>query len=124
MRPLITLIASGVFDMSRLEYFTRPLVAFDVEDQDHRAFFHEYLIRKTWGRCPVRFICPDEHGPEGLVGIVMRQLVAYYARQEFGDEPKTDGLTAPVHKPRKPKGVAIDLKVLANKVVDKEPVNL
>jgi len=40
--------------MSRLEYYQRPLVAFDVEDADHRAYFHEYLIRKTWGRCPVR----------------------------------------------------------------------
>lgn len=106
--------------MSRLEYYQRPLVAFDVQDKDHRAFFHEFMLTKTWGRCPVRFICPDEHGPEGLVGIVMRQLVAYYARQEFGDEPKTEGLAVPTHKPRRPKSIEIDLKVLAKSVVDKE----
>lgn len=106
--------------MSRLEYYTRPLVAFDVTDQDHRAYFHEFLITKTWGRCPVRFICPDEYGPEGLVGIVMRQLVDYYARQEFGDEPKTEGLTVPVHRPRRPKSVELDLKLLAKSVVDLE----
>ena len=106
--------------MSRLEYYQRPLVAFDVEDADHRAYFHEYLIRRTWGRCPVRFICPDEHGPEGLVGIVQRQLVEYYARQEFGNTPQTEGLTVPIHKPRRPKSIEIDLKVLAKSVVDKE----
>jgi len=50
----------------------------------------------------------------------MRQLVAYYARQEFGDEPKTEGLKVPTHKPRRPKSIEIDLKVLAKSVVDKE----
>jgi len=101
--------------MSRLEYYQRPLVAFDPEDEDHRAWFHEFLIRKTWGRCPVRFICPDEHGPEGLVGVVMRQLIDYYTRQEFGDTPKTEGIVLKTHVPRKPKCVEMDLKLLAHK---------
>lgn len=100
--------------MSRLEYYQRPLVAFDPDDADHRAYFHEFLITRTWGHCPVRFICPDEHGPEGLVGIVMRQLINYYTRQEFGDTPKTSHLSIPVHKPRKPKSLDIDLKLLAS----------
>lgn len=106
--------------MSRLEYYQRPLVAFDVEDADHRAYFHEYLIRRTWGRCPVRFICPDEHGPEGLVGIVTRQLVDYYTRKEFGDTPKTEGLAIPIHKPRRPKSVEVDLKILAKQTLQSE----
>lgn len=106
--------------MSRLEYYQRPLVAFDVEDKDHRAYFHEFLITRTWGRCPVRFICPDEHGPEGLVGIVQRQLVDYYTKKEFGTTPKTAGLVAPTHKPRRPKQVELDLKILAKSVVDIE----
>lgn len=97
--------------MSRLEYYQRPLVAFDAEDADHRAYFHEYLIRKTWGRCPVRFICPDEHGPEGLVGIVQRQLVDYYLKQEFGLTPKTKGIPIPTHKIKKPRSLEIDQKL-------------
>ena len=99
--------------MSRLEYYQRPLVAFDPEDADHRAYFHEFLITRTWGRCPVRFICPDEHGPEGLVGIVMRQLINYYTRQEFGNTPKTKGIKVPYHKVRNPKSLEMDLKVMA-----------
>ena len=51
---------------------------------------------------------------------MMRQLVAYYTREEFGDQPKTDGLAVPVHKPRRPKSIEIDLKILAKSAVDKE----
>lgn len=104
--------------MSRLEYYQRPLVAFDPEDADHRAYFHEFLLLRTWGKCPIRFICPDEHGPEGLVGIVTRQLVDYYTKREFGTEPKTEHIVPPAHRPRRPKSLEIDLKVLAKSVVD------
>ena len=72
--------------MSRLEYYNRPLVAFDPANKDHRAYFHQFLLTKAWGRCPVRFICPDEHGPGGVVDVIQRQLIEYYSRKEFGNE--------------------------------------
>ena len=69
--------------MSRLEYYQRPLVAFDAANSEHRQYFYDFLTRSAWGRCPVRFICPDEHGPEGLPGIASRQLLRYYMMKEF-----------------------------------------
>jgi hypothetical protein len=68
--------------MSKLEYYSRPLVAFDPANKEHRRFFHEFLETSTWGRCPVRFICPDESGSD-LVKMMQRQLIEYYIGSEF-----------------------------------------
>jgi hypothetical protein len=35
----------------------------------------------TWGRCPYRFIVPDDHG--NLLTIIQRRLVEYYVQREF-----------------------------------------
>lgn len=67
--------------MSRLAYFGRPFVAFDAADKEHRKWFAEFQKNGTWGRCPVRFICPDQHGD--LVTLIQRKLIAYYVDQEF-----------------------------------------
>ena len=67
--------------MSKLSYFGRPFVAFDSKDQQHRHWFAEFQRTGTWGRCPVRFICPDEHGD--LITLIQRRLIAYYIDQEF-----------------------------------------
>jgi len=67
--------------MSRLAYFGRPFVAFDATDKEHREWFAEFQKNGTWGRCPVRFICPDQHGD--LVTLIQRKLIAYYVDQEF-----------------------------------------
>ena len=92
--------------MSRLEYYQRPLVAFDPTNEIHRQYFYDFLTRSAWGRCPVRFICPDEHGPEGLVGVVSKQLLNFYMKSEFGSV---------VEKPQ-------DLAKLAQTVVDNDAV--
>ena len=67
--------------MSRLAYFGRPFVAFDATNKEHRAWFAEFQKLGTWGRCPVRFICPEEHGD--LVTLIQRKLIAYYVDREF-----------------------------------------
>lgn len=103
--------------MSRLEYYNRPLVAFDPSNKEHRAYFHQFLITRAWGRCPVRFICPDEHGPEGLVGIITRQLLDWYSRKEFGDTPKVDKTKATRGK-RVPLSVRLEMRLLDEKSVD------
>lgn len=68
--------------MSRLEYFGRPLVAFDAANKDHRRWFHEFQTGKTWGKCPVRFIVPDENGD--LITLCQQRLIDYYVSREFG----------------------------------------
>lgn len=68
--------------MSRLAFFGRPFVAFEPDNRQHRQWFAEFQKFGTWGRCPVRFICPDEHGD--LVTLIQRKLIAYYVDQEFG----------------------------------------
>ena len=69
--------------MSRLEYFNRPLVAFDPHNKDHRRYYAEFLEYRGWGSCPVRFICPEDHGGD-LPVMIERLLVLHYIDREFG----------------------------------------
>jgi len=68
--------------MSRLEYLARPLVAFDPANKDHRRWYWEFLAYKGWGKCPVRFICTEEHG-DNLPSMIQRMVVDYYVNKEF-----------------------------------------
>ncbi len=68
--------------MSRLEYYHRPLVAFDPTNKDHRRWFAMFQQHRTWGHCPVRFICPEDSGMD-VPGVIMRQLMDYYIGKEF-----------------------------------------
>lgn len=67
--------------MSQLELHGRPWTVFDPADQQHRAWYHDFVKSGAWGRCPVRFVIPDDHG--NLVTMIQRKLVEYYVRQEF-----------------------------------------
>ena len=67
--------------MSRLEYYSRPLVAFDPHNKDHRRYFAEFQTNHTWGGCPVRFIVPEDNGD--LVTLMQRSLIQYYIEREF-----------------------------------------
>ena len=71
--------------MSRLEYYSRPWVAFDAENKEHRRFYAEFLKFNTWGRCPVRFIVTEEHGMD-LPTMIRNKLCEFYVRQEFRAE--------------------------------------
>lgn len=71
--------------MSRLEFYSRPLVAFDPSNKEHRRYFAEYLIYGGWGRCPVRFIVPDDVGMD-LPTMIKNQLVEYYTAREFKEK--------------------------------------
>jgi hypothetical protein len=73
--------------MSKLEFYARPLVAFDPSNKEHRRFYHEFLRSRTWGRCPVRFICPNQTGAD-LVKMMQTQLVDWYVIQEFKKEKR------------------------------------
>lgn len=69
--------------MSRLEFFSRPLVAFDPYNKDHRRYYAEFLEYGGWGRCPVRFIVPEDHGFD-LPTMIQKALITYYVDREFG----------------------------------------
>ena len=68
--------------MSRLAYIGRPWTAFDTANKQHRKWFAEFQRSGTWGRCPVRFIVPDDHG--NLINIIQTKLIDYYVDKEFG----------------------------------------
>jgi hypothetical protein len=68
--------------MSRLEYLARPLVAFDPTNKDHRRWYWEFVAYRGWGKCPVRFICAEEHG-DNLPSMIQRMVVDYYINKEF-----------------------------------------
>lgn len=69
--------------MSKLEFYSRPLVAFDPYDKDHRRYYAEFLEYGGWGMCPVRFICPEDVGMD-LPSMIKNSLVHYYIDREFG----------------------------------------
>lgn len=68
--------------MSRLEFLARPLVAFDPYNKDHRRHYAQFVEYGGWGKCPVRFIVPEDHGSD-LIGMIQRSLNAYYIEREF-----------------------------------------
>jgi hypothetical protein len=68
--------------MSILEYYSRPLVAFDPHNKDHRRYYAEFQTNHTWGGCPVRFIVPEDNGGD-LVSMIKNSLIHYYIDREF-----------------------------------------
>ena len=82
--------------MSKLEYYARPLVAFDPANKDHRRWYYMFQEHKSWGHCPVRFICPNDVGYD-LTIIIRDQLIQYYVKKEF-DKEKGKMVTQKVRK--------------------------
>ena len=68
--------------MSRLEFYARPLVAFDPKNKEHRRWYYDFVKFKGWGRCPVRFICPNDIGYD-LTIMIRNELIDYYVNREF-----------------------------------------
>ncbi len=67
--------------MSRLQYFGRPLVPFDVQNRTHREWFAVFQRTGTWGTCPVRFIITEDAGD--LLTLIRRKLIDFYVAREF-----------------------------------------
>jgi hypothetical protein len=83
--------------MSRLAFIGRPWVAFEATDPQHRAWFAEFRKLGTWGRCPVRFIIPADHGD--LITMIQRRLIDYYVGQEFDRSVRVPTVAALQHSP-------------------------
>jgi len=73
--------------MSVLELSGRPFVVFDPNNQDHRRFYFDFVETGMWGRCPYRFVVPDDHG--NLITMIQRSLVNHYVQAEFKNVAKT-----------------------------------
>jgi hypothetical protein len=71
--------------MSKLEYYSRPWVAFDAENKEHRRYYAEFVKFNTWGRCPVRFLVTDEYGMD-LPTMIRNKLCEFYVAQEFRND--------------------------------------
>jgi hypothetical protein len=72
--------------MSKLELFGRPYIVFDPSDKHHRKFFYQFQETGTWGRCPYRFLVPDDQGD--LVTMIQRSLIHFYVDREFGKKSR------------------------------------
>lgn len=68
--------------MSRLEFYSRPLIEFDANKPEHRALYYDFLQRGTWGHCPYRFIVPDVLD-SNLVSMIQQKMLSYYVQREF-----------------------------------------
>lgn len=67
--------------MSLLQFKSRPWTVFDPANKDHRRWYYQFTQHGSWGRCPYRFIVPDDHGD--LITMCQRALVKYYVEHEF-----------------------------------------
>jgi hypothetical protein len=72
--------------MSILELSGRPFTVFDPTNRDHRKFYHQFVKTGTWGKCPYRFVVPDDHGD--LITMIQRTLVKFYVEHEFRQRGK------------------------------------
>ena len=68
--------------MSLLSLNLRPLTVFDASDNSHREYYAEFVRRRTWGYCPVRFVI-EGNAQTDLVTHIERCLVDYYTMKEF-----------------------------------------
>jgi len=68
--------------MSKLEYYARPLVAFDAANKEHRRFYYNFVETRSWGHCPVRFIVPEATGMD-LIRMIQTELIKFYIEREF-----------------------------------------
>ena len=72
--------------MSILHFKSRPWTVFDPANKQHRRWYYEFVKHKTWGKCPVRFIVPEDHGD--LITMCQRALVRWYVDNEFRNVAK------------------------------------
>jgi len=68
--------------MSRLQLHGRPYVVFSAKNKEHRRWFADFNRTGACGRCPVRFVIPDDHGD--LITMIQRELIRFYVEKEFG----------------------------------------
>ena len=69
--------------MGILDHSLRPLVLFDPANKEHRQHYNNFLVRGTWGKCPIRFAVKGDAQNNNLAYAMQRMLVEYYMEREF-----------------------------------------
>ena len=72
---------------------------FDPENKEHRRHYNNFVRTASWGACPVRFVCPEDHGD--LVTMIQRSLIKFYTEKEF----KLAKIPAPLVRQKRKKTV-------------------
>lgn len=67
--------------MSLLYLRGRPIVAFNETNPLHREYYHEFMKRRSWGQCPVRFMVEGLN--TSLVHHISERILNYYVKEEF-----------------------------------------
>lgn len=66
--------------MSLITLSTRPLTRFDPTSKTHRQYYAQFLIKRNWGNCPVRFYLEPGYGD--IVSMIENKLSWYYLSRE------------------------------------------
>jgi hypothetical protein len=85
--------------MSRLSLYGRPFTVFNPGDRSHRQHYFNFVKTGTWGRCPVRFVVPEDYGD--LVTMIQRSLINYYVEREFVKQSKPKKSIRNIKVPKK-----------------------
>lgn len=67
--------------MSILYLRARPIVAFDATNPQHRAWYFEFVEKRSWGHCPVRFMVESLN--TDLLSHINTEMMEWYIGQEF-----------------------------------------
>lgn len=59
----------------------RPSVIFDVNNDQHRRWYAEFLMTSSWGKCPVKFVTAGYGNTKGSID---RQMLEFYIEKEYG----------------------------------------
>ena len=80
--------------MSLIYLRSRPIVAFDENNAEHRKWFAEFVKYRTWGKCPVRFMADSLE--TDLVSHIEHKMLHFYVTKEFDSgKGNTKGKTKP-----------------------------
>lgn len=71
-----------------LDHSLRPVELFDPSNKVHRQHYANYLIKGTWGHCPIRFAADNDSANNNLAYAMQRMLVEYYMEKEFHGQPQ------------------------------------
>ena len=63
-------------------------MAFDETNLLHREYYYEFMKRKSWGQCPVRFMVEGADLNTTLIFYINEKMLNYYVKEEFSKRTK------------------------------------
>lgn len=84
--------------MSVLYKASRPLIAFNVQNKQHRSWYAEFVKYNTWSRCPARFLTDEQYGD--LISFINAKMLEYYVNKEFNNSNSKNKAKSPLSSVR------------------------